>query len=100
MYIHTAYVNLPPTIEKTCTMSTPSIASTLKGFLALLALIVATTVFASLALFTGLTQIGMVVGLTAGASAGFIPEGTIPDPCETKYNCKPAEAVLMEYNAR
>lgn len=62
-------------------------------------LIVLLLLFAATALITllGVTvQAGMTLGLTGSAVVGFIPDETIPNACETIYNCKPAEAVLME----
>lgn len=81
-------------------MTSPSFASILKDVAALLVLIAATVLVAFLTLFAAAAQVGMTAGLGAGAAVGFVPEGTIPDPCETKYNCKPVEAILMEQNAK
>lgn len=81
-------------------MTSPSFASILKDVTALIALIAATVLVAFLTLFAAAAQVGMTAGLGAGAAVGFVPEGTIPDPCETKYNCKPKEAVLMERYAK
>lgn len=81
-------------------MSSPTITSIIKDFTTLISIIAATALVAFLALFAGAMQIGMTVGLGSGVAAGFMPEDSITDPCETTYNCKPKEAVLMEYNAK
>lgn len=76
--------------------SQPSFTYFLTYFSLLITLLLLFAVTAFFVLIGVTAQAGITLGLTGSAAAGLIPDGTIPDPCETMYNCKPASAVLME----
>lgn len=76
--------------------NTLSITAFINNFLLLLATLILFAL-ATITALIGLTaQAGFTLGLTGTAAVGLLPDETIPDPCQTIYNCKPAEAVLME----
>lgn len=81
-------------------MDSPSAASICIDVLKFLTLVAATILTLFACFFGAAVQIGVVAGGVGGSVVGLLPEGTIEDPCETKYNCKPKEAVLMEQNAK
>lgn len=61
--------------------------STGKNLLTLVALMFAFAATGVLAFITAATQAISLAALTAGASLAFLPEDTVPDPCDTQYNC-------------